>query len=129
MKNIKKMKNGRINERNSGSWSKNSTPKIRNNKIQNEVVLNEIEKKALISLDKINSLLKSDAGGYYSYLPFDLSDELINQWFENGIISKGLKKSKYDFMPDKEICKLEKKADLLLTKGILEKFYPKILQA
>lgn len=123
------MKNGRINERNMGHWSKNSTPKTRIKDKFKDVGLNEIEQKALISLVKIKSLLKSDAGGYVSYLPFDLSDELIKQWFENDVISKKIIKSKYDFMPDKKICKLENKSDLLLIKGILEQFYPKILKA
>ena len=121
------MKNGRINERNSGTWTKNSTPKNRKKNKFKEIVLNDIEQKSLVVLDKINSLLKSDVNNYISYLPFDLSDELINQWYSNGIISKQMKKSKYDFMPDKEICKLENKSDLLLIKGILEKFYPKIV--
>ena len=122
------MKKGRINERNSGKWSNGSEPKTKRNTTSENVVLNEIEGKAFTALDTINSMLKSHDGGYYSYLLFDLKNELINQWFSNGIISKKIKKSKYDFMPDKEICKLEKRADLLLVKGILEQTYPKILK-
>ena len=122
------MKNGRINERNSGRWSKNSTPKTKNSKAKKEVVLSKIEEDAFYCLDKINSLLKSEKSGYVSFLQYDMSDEILAKWNENGIISKQIKKSKYDFMPDKEICKLENKSNLLLVKGILEQFYPKILE-
>jgi len=120
------MKNGRINERNTGNYSLNSNLKGRRTKKTNDSILTSEQKESQNTINKIDCLISSFKSNYYSYLTFDLTDEQIKHWFENGIVVKGIKKGNPKiFSEDKEICLLVdgKLSDLELTKGLLKSFF------
>lgn len=78
------------------------------------------------SLQIIEDMLESDDSGYYAYLMWDMKDKLLKQWADNGIIERGIKASKYDFIKDKEICLLKNRVILELARDIITHFYKKL---
>lgn len=116
------MRYGRINERNTGSWSLAGEPKTRQSKDNSLRILSSKEELAYKAVLLIDDLLKSHSGGYYSYISWDLDSPLIEHWKKNGIVFKGIRKADSRFGGlDKEICHLntESISDLKLTRGLL----------
>ena len=114
------MKNGRINERNIGSWTHGGEPKHQP-KPKALPELNIEDNKALDAVRLIDNLLKSHIGGYYSYVRYDLSNSLIAHWAKKGIVTKGIKESQYSGFEPKEICHLNESRidDLKMVRGLL----------
>jgi hypothetical protein len=114
------MKNGRINERNIGSWTHGGEPKHQS-KPKALPELSPEKENALDAVRMIDNLLKSHKGGYYSYVRYDLSNTLITHWVQNGIVTKGVKESQYAGFEPKEICHLNESRidDLKMVRGFL----------
>jgi len=62
----------------------------------------------------IETMLQSAKNNYNSYILWNTEDELLNRWKKAGVIEKGIRKSKINGFPDKEICILKKENDLKL---------------
>lgn len=114
------MKNGRINERNIGSWTHDGEPKHQP-KPKALPELNIEDEKALKAVMMIDNLLESHKSGYYAYVRFDLSNALIAHWVKNGIVVKSIKESQYAGFEPKEICHLNESRidDLKMVRGLL----------
>lgn len=116
------MKNGRINERNTGNWSLLGEPKRTTSKFI-DVKLSKEQEQSIECIELIVYLIRSKNNNYYSYIRWDMDNELLRKWASSGIIEKGMKKSDRSFFTDKEICIVKKQDDLELVKGLLEKFF------
>lgn len=119
------MKNGRINERNTGSIKLDGgTKRI---KSIPTIKLSDIEEDAYNSLKLCNMVLDKGIKLY------DKIPELIQQWLKNGIVEiKEFENTcevakKYYPIEKRAILIESKRSDIELCKRLLIEFYPKIL--
>jgi hypothetical protein len=94
----------RINERNMGNWSLDGEPKKRGKKEKSLPSMSPEQEKALDLYNTIKNLIRSFKSDYYSYLRFDTKDELIKNFIEQGIVTKGIRKPLVKHAEDIEIC-------------------------
>jgi len=108
------MKNGRINERNYGHWTLDGEPKH----LKHDKCIIEDFEDLPEELIVVKDLLQSTKNNYYTYYTWNMKNKILNDLFFNGIIEKGIRKSKW-FNETQEIC-IVKDIDALLQ--ILNKY-------
>ena len=119
------MKNGRINERNTGSTKLDGG--VKRSKLQPVTILSDIEEEAYNSLRLCNMILNKGIKIY------DTIPELVNQWIRNGIaeikeFENTNEVTKMYYPTEKRAILIEsKRSDIELCKNLIIEFYPNII--
>jgi len=115
---------GRINERNTGSWSLEGNPKRRNKKAITEEIESDEVSLARESLQKINMIFSGGVTIYDSGIP-----EIVQQWISKGIaVIKNVDNPcvmarKMQSKRDVAFLVEKYRKDLELVRGLLIHFY------